>query len=217
MRRWWLPPGVRSAKMCVLCAEVTRRLRAGFEGGDDMRTTPTMVIDGARLRAVRADDAPAIYEYLSDPRVTELTSYPAVTIAMVESMVARWQRRWSEGELSKWGIAVDPGDRVVGVCGFNDWSDTHRWAEVAFELAPSHWGSGLARKALTAVLEWTFRRDQVDRVHAYVRVDNARSFGLLERCGFSREGRLRSFRVCRGQAHDFFVYSLLRSEWKEAP
>ena len=36
------------------------------------------------------------------------------------------------------------------------------------------------RQAVTAVLQWAFRVDQVDRVHAFVRVDNKRSEGLLK-------------------------------------
>ena len=69
------------------------------------------------------------------------------------------------------------------------------------------------RQAVAAVLQWTYREDLVNRVHAFVRVDNRRSQRLLERSGFVREGCLRSFRVCRGQPHDYHVYSLLRSEW----
>ena len=71
-------------------------------------------------------------------------------------------------------------------------------------------------RAVAAVLKWTFEQDQVDRVQAFVRVDNRRSEQLLERAGFAREGRLRSFRVCRGQPHDFSVYGLLRSDWAVA-
>jgi ribosomal-protein-alanine N-acetyltransferase len=72
------------------------------------------------------------------------------------------------------------------------------------------------RQAVAAVLGWTFRPDRVNRVHAFVRVDNQRSERLLERCGFVREGCLRSYRVCRGQPHDFFIYGLLRSDWAAA-
>jgi ribosomal-protein-alanine N-acetyltransferase len=72
-------------------------------------------------------------------------------------------------------------------------------------------------QAVAAVLQWIFQRDQVDRVHAFVRVDNRPSERLLERAGFVREGCLRSYRVCRGQAHDFYIYSLLRSDWVAAP
>ena len=43
--------------------------------------------------------------------------------------------------------------------------------------------------------------------------DPADRLGLLERSGFQREGCLRSYRVGRGQAHDFYVYSRLRSDY----
>jgi RimJ/RimL family protein N-acetyltransferase len=158
-------------------------------------------------------DAFALYDYLRNPLVTERTSFPIISLPMVEAMIARYQSRWAQGELSKWGIALAHDDVLVGTCGFNDWSKAHRWAELAYDLAQPQWGTGLMQKAVTAVLDWTCQQDQIDRVHAYVRVDNQRSARLLERNGFQREGCLRSYRVCRGQPYDFFIYGLLRADW----
>lgn len=182
---------------------------------DEPLQQPTIELGGACLRPFRADDADAIYAYLRESVVTEMTSYPVVTMSLVEGMIERYRSRWAAGELSKWAVALRPDDLVVGICGFNEWSAAHRWAELAYELAPAEWGKGLMRRAVAAVLDWTFRRDQVDRVQAFVRTDNGRSFGLLERCGFVREGCLRSYRVCRGQPHDFYIYGLLRADWAE--
>jgi ribosomal-protein-alanine N-acetyltransferase len=183
---------------------------------DEARYPPTMDLDGARLRPLRADDADALHAYLQDPAVTELTSYPVVSVPMVEAMIERSLSRWAAGEPSRWGIALQPDDRLVGTCGFNDWSQAHRWAELAYDLAQAHWGKGLMRQAVAAVLRWMYRQDLVDRVHAFVRVDNRRSERLLERSGFVREGCLRSYRVCRGRPHDFYIYGLLRSDWAVA-
>jgi ribosomal-protein-alanine N-acetyltransferase len=174
---------------------------------------PTIELDGARLRPLSVPDAAALYAYLRDPAVTELTSYPVVSEQMVDAMIDRSMSRWYAGGLGKWGVALRHDDQLVGTCGFNEWSPVHRWAELAFDLAQPHWGRGLMRQAVAAVLEWTFRQDQVDRVHAFVRIDNRRSERLLQRSGFVREGCLRSYRVCRGQPHDFYVYGLLRSDW----
>jgi ribosomal-protein-alanine N-acetyltransferase len=135
---------------------------------------------------------------------------------MVEAIIERVLSCWAAGELSKWGIALQQDDQLVGTCGFNEWSKVHRWAELAFDLAQAHWGRGLMRQAVTAALQWAFRQDQVDRVHAFVRVDNGRSTRLLVHSGFVREGCLRNFRVCRGQPHDFYIYGLLRSNWTAA-
>ena len=43
------------------------------------RPPPTVDLDGVRLRPLRETDAESLYAYLSDPLVTELTSYPEVT------------------------------------------------------------------------------------------------------------------------------------------
>jgi len=90
---------------------------------------PTIELDGARLRPLRAADADALYAYLRDPVVTELTSYPVVSIPMIEAMIERYLSRWAAGELSKWGLALQDDDQLVGTCGFNEWSQVHRWAQ----------------------------------------------------------------------------------------
>jgi ribosomal-protein-alanine N-acetyltransferase len=183
---------------------------------DKTQHPPTIDLDEVRLRPLRMADAAAIYGYLRDPVVTELTSYPVVSVPLVEAMIERSLSRWATDELSKWGVALQHDDQLVGTCGFNEWSKVHRWAELAFDLAQAHWGKGLMRQAVAAVLQWTYRQDLVNRVHAFVRVDNRRSERLLERSGFVREGCLRSYRVCRGQPHDFYIYALLRSDWAAA-
>jgi ribosomal-protein-alanine N-acetyltransferase len=177
---------------------------------------PTIDLDGARLRPLRVADAAALFAYLRNPAVTELTGYPVVSVPMVEAMIERYRSRWAAGELSKWGVVLQDDDQLVGTCGFNEFSPVHRWAELAYELAQPHWGKGLMRQVVAAVLQWTYRQDQVDRVHAFVRTDNRRSERLLEHSGFLREGCLRRYRVCRGQPHDFYIYGLLRSDWLAA-
>lgn len=48
---------------------------------------PTIELAGVRLRPLRAEDGAAWHAYLSDPRVTELTSYPEMSLSAVESMI----------------------------------------------------------------------------------------------------------------------------------
>jgi RimJ/RimL family protein N-acetyltransferase len=183
---------------------------------DKRQHPPTMNLEGARLRPLHAGDVEAIYDYLREPVVTELTGYPVASRQLADTIIERSVSRWAAGELGKWGVALQHDDRLVGTCGFNEWSDVHRWAELAYELAPAYWGKGLMRQAVAAVLQWVYQEDLVNRVQAFVRVDNRRSQGLLERSGFVREGCLRSYRVCRGVPHDFYIYGLLRSDWAAA-
>ena len=70
---------------------------------DKPQHPPTIDLDGTRLRPLRMADTDALYAYLRDPVVTELTSYPVASVPMVEAMIERCRSRWAAGELSKWG------------------------------------------------------------------------------------------------------------------
>src|SRR6185436_20839160 len=108
--------------------------------GDTPQHPPTIELEGARLRPLRAGDAAALHAYLSDPAVTALTSFPPISVPFVEGMIERARNRWAAGELSKWGVALQHDDLLIGTCGFNEMSEAHRWAELAFDLAQPHWG-----------------------------------------------------------------------------
>jgi RimJ/RimL family protein N-acetyltransferase len=43
--------------------------------------------------------------------------------------------------------------------------------------------------------------------------NNARSIRLLKRCGFTREGTLRQYRIARGLPKDFHVFALLAQDF----
>lgn len=182
--------------------------------GETVDEQPTIELAGIRLRPLREEDAAAWHRYLSDPEVTELTSYPSMSLGEVESMLARVTRAYSAGTSCKWAVAMQNDDRLVGTCGFNEWSHTHGWAELAYELARPYWGRGIISQAVAACLGWRFATPSFNRVHAFVMIGNRRSERVLERAGFTHEGCLRSYRVCRGLSRDFSVFSILRSEWE---
>ncbi len=56
---------------------------------------------------------------------------------------------------------------------------------------------------------WAHAHVGIARVQATVLDSNARSLRVLERCGFRREGLLRSYRMVRGTPGDFWMYSHL--------
>lgn len=179
-------------------------------------SAPVIELEHVRLRPLRAADAELLRIHLSHPAVTERTSFPEISPALVEGMIGRAQSRWAAGEPSRWAVALRQDDQLIGTCGFNEWSAVHRWAEMAFDLTPLWWGKGVMRQSVAAALGWIFEQELAERVQALVRIDNLRSRGLLERSGFVREGCLRSFRICRDQRHDFHLYAVLGPDWLAA-
>lgn len=177
-------------------------------------TPPTIQLTGIKLRGLRPEDAVAWHAYLCDPSVTEFTSYPAMSLEGVESMIERCRSGYAAGTSCTWALATEADDELIGTCGFNQWAAVQGWAELAYDLARSYWGRGFISQAVGACLRWAFEQPGLNRVHAFVMVGNARSERVLERARFTCEGHLRAFRTCRGQPRDYRVFSILRPEWE---
>jgi len=69
------------------------------------------------------------------------------------------------------------------------------------------------RAAVLVLLRWGFSELNLNRVHAFVMTTNTRSIQLLDRCGFTREGTLRQYRIARGLPKDFHVFALLAQDF----
>jgi len=173
---------------------------------------PTISVSGSfRLRPLRIEDAPALFAYLCDPRVLEHTSFPLFDMAGVRRIIERQIAGYADATSRRWALA-DDADALIGTCGFSNWSLDHGHAELVYDLSPAYWGRGLMRLSAHAVVDWAFSDAGFNRVHAFVMTTNEPSIKLLERCGFSREGTLRQYRIARDAARDFHLYALLRQD-----
>ena len=179
---------------------------------EDHKSLPILGSEDFRLRPLRLGDEAALLEYLSQPGVIEHTSIPAPTLESLTASVQRDITAYAKSTSFRFAVAASD-DRLIGICGFNSWSPAHRHAELAYDLAPQYWGQGVMRRAVVAMLTWGFSELGLNRVHAFVMTSNHRSIRLLERCGFSREGTLRQYRIARGEPKDFHLYTLLAQDF----
>ncbi len=172
---------------------------------------PVLDLGDIRLRPLRLGDEPALFDYITDPRVIEHTSIPLLSLETLTTNVKRDLAAYGSGTSCRWALA-NADDRLIGICGFNNWSFVHEHAELAYDLDPRHWGHGYMRRAVRACLHWAFGVG-FNRIHAFVMTTNERSIGVLTHCGFTREGTLREFRIARGTPRDFHLYSLLQRDF----
>ena len=179
---------------------------------EDQNSLPILGSEEFRLRPLRLGDEAALLEYLSQPGVIEHTSIPAPTLETLRESVQRDITAYAKKTSFRFAVAA-LDDRLIGICGFNSWSPAHRHAELAYDLAPQYWGQGVMGRAVVAMLTWGFSELGLNRVQAFVMISNHRSIGLLERCGFSREGTLRQYRSARGEPKDFYLYALLSQDF----
>lgn len=104
--------------------------------------------------------------------------------------------------------------RVIGRCGIHNWNKEHRRAELGYRMEDERFKrKGLMSEAVRAVIDYGFRRLDLNRLDALVGVGNVPSLRLMEKNGFVREGVLRQHMLVGGAFVDSVLFSKLREEY----
>jgi ribosomal-protein-alanine N-acetyltransferase len=103
------------------------------------------------------------------------------------------------------------GDRDTGAYLGEVLLMSREWdaGELAYVVAPSARGRGLATDARNLVCNWAFRELGLLRLQLRVDPENLASHRVAVKAGFEREGLLRSSHVVRGRRADVVIYSRL--------
>ena len=91
-------------------------------------------------------------------------------------------------------------------------NQTLRRAAVGYWLAPQARGAGVATHAVRLLAEWAFVDLGVARLEITCGPDNVASQQVADRCGFTREGVMRSHMPFKGTRRDTVLFSLLPHE-----
>lgn len=184
----------------------------------------TLTLDTARLqlRPLRPADAPALFAIHADPEFARYWSSPPWTaLAQAEQLIAQDQIDLATGEHIRLGIVRKDDGALLGTCTLYKIHESNRRAEIGYGLGPAYWGAGYAQEAVRALLDFGFADAAagglgLHRVEADIDPENQGSAKLLERLGFSLEGRLRERWIVAGVISDSAIYGLLQRDWRAA-
>lgn len=169
-------------------------------------TLPRVENSQVRLRQIHLSDIDSWYAYLSKPHVVEHTSWALQSSNDLRSLIEAYNSI-EETTTIRFAIVRSSDNLFVGTIGFHTISPINRTAEIAFDLAPEHWCKNIATECCRIVVEWGFRHQRYVRVQATALTSNAPSMRVLQKCGFLLEGKLRNFRMVRGEPRDFWLYA----------
>jgi RimJ/RimL family protein N-acetyltransferase len=178
---------------------------------EHMATTTERLV----LRAFRGDDGEGLHMMLSDPEVVRFEPYGV--------------RSRADSDREAEDRATD--DRFIAVCDRTDSLVGSLWVtpqdaprlrtwQIGFVFRRDRWGQGLATEAVHALQDVLFSNDGAHRIVARCNPDNVRSWRLLERTGFAREGHMREAASFVDDEngdpvwHDAFHYAILAREWR---
>jgi RimJ/RimL family protein N-acetyltransferase len=129
-----------------------------------------------RLRDLRDDDLPTLFEHQTDPEANRMANFDARDR---DAFMTHWAKILADETLVAKAVVHD--DVIVG----NVVSWTHDGErDVGYWIGREHWGKGVATAALGALLAELQERP----LFAHVAEHNVGSIRVLEKCGFSNVG-----------------------------
>ncbi|MCP3976817.1 MAG: GNAT family N-acetyltransferase [bacterium] len=171
---------------------------------------PELVSDAVRIRKWSFDDLDCIETAGRDPEIPKGTTVPAVfTVAEGRAFVERQWSRNDDGQALALAVAEAGSNDAVGHMYLGS-TRVERQCRLGYWLIPDARRQGIGTSAIRLISRWVLTENEVYRLVAEVHPDNLASRRLLEKCGFSLEGTLRSWLWIDDQPHDALQYSLLR-------
>ena len=162
-----------------------------------------------RFRIFTPEDLDALCEITSDPEVMRYIG-PRAPLSRDETevnlvnIVSAFRRRG----FGRWALEKKAGGRIVGYCGLSRGVE-EVGVELAYLLARSEWGTGLATEAGRACLRYGFERLGLESIAGITMRDNRRSRRVLERLG------MQYVRAARIHGFDCVWYSIARRDWRD--
>ena len=172
---------------------------------------PALATARIELRPFRPDDAHAVAEACQDSEIPRFTFMPAdMTAEQARDWIDEGLMRWPQG-VARFAITLVGNDHPVGEVGVAfEWAN--RRAEAFYWIERRSRRLGLASEALKLATRWAFDQPDILRVHLLTHTDNVASHRVAERCGFTREGVLRSWEPVKDAQPDVVMWSRLAAD-----
>ncbi|WP_010096952.1 GNAT family N-acetyltransferase [Ornithinibacillus scapharcae] len=179
---------------------------------------PNIETDRLLLRNVNDEDVDFIYKHFSDERVCEFLYDEELFTNRNDAInFVKWNKNPEEKGYNRW-VIIKKGAKQepIGTCGYDNWDRMNNIAEIGYDLWHEYWGQGYMKEALIRAIESGFKHMNLNRINAYVALENDNSIKLLEKLGFVNEGVYRDKHLFRGSYYDHYSFSLLKRDWKHS-
>jgi [ribosomal protein S5]-alanine N-acetyltransferase len=172
-------------------------------------------IEGPRviLRDFEPADLDPSMAVVGDPEVTVFLSFDVRAKDEQARLLAKDIERARAAPRPDYylAIAARHTDTLIGFIRVS--LDQHHRGEIGYALRKDRWRQGYTTEAASLMLDFAFTTLDLHRVQAACGPENAASQVVLDRLGFSYEGRMRDHVFTNGDWRDSLLYSILESEW----
>lgn len=176
---------------------------------------PEILSPRLRISRLVASDAPALFDYRSDPEVCRYQSFAPRSLADAEAFIASQLPRAFDtaGTWFQLGIRLRDANVLIGDLGARFPADDPHQVEIGFTVDPGYQGRGLGTEAVASLVDHLLVGCRKHRVFASVDPRNEPSIRLLRRVGMRQEAHFRQSVWFQGAWVDDVVFGVLAAEW----
>ncbi|PIE52660.1 hypothetical protein CSA37_05360 [Candidatus Fermentibacteria bacterium] len=174
---------------------------------------PELVTERLVLRQVSSKDSHGIFRCFSNMETMRFMGTPLDSPKLVKGIVDEYSNGFQNGCSLIWTLEKKKTGEFAGTAGFERFSFMDHTAELGFTLLHEEQGKGLMTEAVKAISEYGFNKLVVNRIQACILPGNTPAVKLVERIGFTLEGRLRESVVFQNSFHDQLIYAMLAEDW----
>lgn len=154
----------------------------------------------------------AVAALVADPEVLRFTRIPEPPpIGFASTWIESYDKGRADGTRAGFA-AVDGAGTFVGLGLGVDIDREGAEAELGYIVTSQARGQGVGTAILRLLTDWGFAELEAKRLFLVIDVSNHASQRIAERCGYQREGVMRSIHVKQGRRSDAGLWSRLPSD-----
>lgn len=165
-------------------------------------------------RFEESDTETAFSVWTSDPKVTQYLRWKNhKSLSQMQTLGQSWIKKYDDPQWYHWVIVPKEIGFPIGTisaANINNETDT---IEVGFCIGSGYWGMGYVTEAFACVIQFLFTEVGANRIEAKYDPRNTASGRVLEKCGLTYEGTLRSSERINSGIVDARIYSILAKDY----
>ena len=167
------------------------------------------------LTKISVKDRDFVFNSLKDETVSKYLSLgPLVSREHSQKLINNYLTYWDKQIQFNYIIEIrdnNKSNEIKKVGSINLWNISwlHKRAEIGIWLNSKYWNQGIAKRALSLIINIGFYHLNLHRLEAHIAVENIPSINLFKKCGFIQEGILKDYLFLRGVYNDAVILSLI--------
>lgn len=168
--------------------------------------SPNLETERLFLRRYKESDIDAMYDIITDPRLSKYIKYPDKTKDEELECIRKWINEADESKNEKWVIETKNTHEVVGNIDVNTVVKHHNYCNVGYTIRYDYWGHGYAAEALKAVSDYLLEKRDYYLIECSCNELNKQSYRVMEKAGFKKDGYIANRRLNDNGTYSGVVY-----------